>query len=77
MEYIQGTVGLPLILLMNKSGNIKFYVDAAFTVHNYMGSHTGGFMTMVTDGSYDKFIKKKSTNISTEAKLFGVKNILA
>ena len=52
MEYIQGTIGLPLILSINKSVNIKCYVDAAFVVHKDMRSHTSGFMTMVTVGAY-------------------------
>ena len=51
MKYIQGNIGLPLILSINKSGHIKWYVDAAFVVHKDMRSHTGGFMTMVTGGS--------------------------
>ena len=33
MYYIQGNIGLPLILSINKPGNIKWYVDAAFSVH--------------------------------------------
>ena len=48
MKYIQGTIGLPLILSIHKSGNIKRYVDASFAVHKDMRSHTGGFMTMGT-----------------------------
>ena len=28
MKYIQGTIGLPLIFSVDKSGNIKWYVDA-------------------------------------------------
>ena len=28
MKYIQGTIGLPLILSIDKSVNIKWYVDA-------------------------------------------------
>ena len=47
-KYIQWTIGLPLILSIDKSGNIKWYVDAAFAVHKDMRSHTGGFMTMGT-----------------------------
>ena len=52
MKYIQGTIDLPLILSIDKSGNIKWYVDASFAVHKDMRSHTGGFMTMETGGSY-------------------------
>ena len=59
MKYIQGTIGLPLILSINKSENIKWYIDAAFAVYKDMRSYTGGFMTMGTGGSYVKFINKK------------------
>ena len=52
MNYTQGTIGLPLILSMDKSVNIKWYIDAEFVVHKYIRSHTGGFMTMVTEGAY-------------------------
>ena len=48
MNYIQVTIGLPLILSINKSGNINWYVDAEFEVHKDMRSHTGGFMVMGT-----------------------------
>ena len=52
MKYIQGTIGLPLIFSIEKSENIKWYVDASFAVHKDMRSHTGGFMTMGTGGAY-------------------------
>ena len=77
MKYIQGTIGLPLILSINKSGNIKWSFDAAFAVHRDMKSHTGGFMTMVTVGGYMQTRKKKlKTNSSTESKLVGVSDVL-
>ena len=57
MKYIQGNIGLPLTLSMNKSGNIKCYVDTSFAVHKDMRIHTGGFMTMATGGSYVHSIK--------------------
>ena len=50
-KYIQVTIGLPLILSINKSGKIKWYIYAAFAVHTDMRSHTGGFMTMGTGGA--------------------------
>ena len=63
---------------INKSGNIKWYVDAEFAVHKDMRSHTGGFMTMVTGGVYVQSIEKKlNTNSSTEAELVGVDDLLA
>ena len=52
MKYLQGTIGLPLILSIDKSGNIKWYVDAFFAAHKDMRSHTGGFMTMGRGGAY-------------------------
>ena len=77
MKYIQGTIGLPLILSIDKSGNIKWYVDASFSVDKDMRSHTGGFMTMGTGGAYVKSIKQKlNTNSSTEAELVGVYDVL-
>ena len=77
MKYIQGTIGLPLILSINKSGNIKWYVDASFAVHMDMRIHTGGFMTIGTGGAYVQSIKHKlNTKISTEAEIVGVDDIL-
>ena len=58
MKYIQGTIGLTLIFPIDKSGNIKWYVDASFAVHTDMRSHTGGFMTMGTGGAYVQSSKK-------------------
>ena len=59
MNYIQVTIGLPLIFSINKSGNIKWYVDASFAVHKYMRGHTYGFMTMETGGACVQSIKQK------------------
>ena len=51
-KYIQSNIGMPLILSIDKSENIIWYVDAAFQLHKYMRSHTCGFITMVTIGAY-------------------------
>ena len=59
MKYIQGTIGLPLILSMEKYGNIKWYVDAEFALHKEIRSHSGGFTTMGTNGAYVQSRKKK------------------
>ena len=50
MKYTQGAIGLTLILSINKSGNIKWYVYSAFALHKEMRRRIGGFMTMVTIG---------------------------
>ena len=77
MKYIQRIIGLPLILSIDKSGNIKCYVDASFVVHKDMRSHTGGFMTMVTVGAYMQSRKQKlNTKSSTEAEIFGLYDVL-
>ena len=77
MKYIQGTIGLPLILSIYKSGNIKWYADASFAVHKDMRSHNGGFVTMVTGGAYVQSRKQKmNTKSSTEAELVGVDDVL-
>ena len=77
MKYIQGTIGLPLILSIDKSGNIKWYVDASFSVHKDMRSHNGGFMTMGTRGDYVQSSKHKlNTKSSTEANIVGVDDVL-
>ena len=51
-NYIQVTIGLPLIFSIDNSVNIKWYVDAELTLHEYIKSHTGGFMTIGTGGAY-------------------------
>ena len=52
MKYIQGIIGLPLILSIDKSGNIKWCVNAEFKVYKDMKIHTSSFMTMGTGGAY-------------------------
>ena len=77
MNYIQGTIGLTLILSIDKSGNINWHVDAAFVVHKDMRSHTGGLMAMGKVGAYLQSRKQKlDTKISTEAELVGVDDVL-
>ena len=53
MEYIQGTIGLPLIFSIDNSENIQWHIDALFAVHKDMRSHAGGFITMGTGGAYE------------------------
>ena len=66
MKYIQGTVGLPLILSIDKSANIKWYVDAEFAIQKYIRRHTVGFVNMGTEGSYLQYSKQKlNTKSST------------
>ena len=77
MNYIQGTIGLTFILSMEKSGNIKWYVDAEFAVNKEIRIHTGGFMTTKTGEAYVQSIKQKlKTKSSTEEELVIVDDVL-
>ena len=77
MKYIQGTIGLPLILSINNSVNIQCYVYAEFAVHNDMRSHNIGFPTMGTGGSYVQSRKYKMiTKSSTGANLVRLDDFL-
>ena len=58
LKYIHGGIGLPLILPIDKSGNINYYVDTSFAVHKDPRIHTGGLITMVPGGAYVKSRKK-------------------
>ena len=76
MYYIQGDTGLLFILSIDKSENIKWYIDAAFVVHKGMRSHTGGFVYMGTGGAYVRSKKKLNTKSSTEAEFVTVVYVL-
>ena len=77
MNYIQGTIGLPLILSINNSVNIKCYTYEAFAVHKYISSHNGGFITVGTGGDYVQSRKNNlNTKISTKAEIVGVDDLL-
>ena len=77
INYIQGTIFLLLIFSIDKSGNIKWYADAAFEVNKDMSNHTGGFMNIGTGVAYVQSSKQKlNTKSSTEAKLLGVDDVL-
>ena len=77
-KYIEATIGLPLILSIDGSGNIDWYVDAAFAVHKDMKSHTGGVMTMGQGAAFSQSSKQKlNTRSSTEAELVGVDDVMS
>ena len=76
MRYIQGTIVLPLILSIEKSANINFYVDTEFAVCKDTRSHTDGLITTVKGGDYIQLRKKLNTKSSTEAELVWVNYVL-
>ena len=46
MKYLRGSPGVPLVLSMDGTNTMRWYVDATFAVHKNMRSHTGTVMTM-------------------------------
>ena len=73
MKYLRGSPGLPLVLSMDGTKTMRWYVDAAFAVHKNMRSHTGTVMTMGKGAGISASRKQKvNTRSSTEAELVGV-----
>jgi hypothetical protein len=78
MKYLEGTIGLPLILGMDKSGKIRWYTDAAFAAHNNMKSHTGAVMTMGQGAANSQSSKQKlNTKSSTESEFVAVDDVIS
>jgi hypothetical protein len=78
IEYLQGTVDLPLILGADSCGVLKWYVDASFAVHPNMRGHTGGGLTMGRGFPIVSSTKHKlNTRSSTESELIGVDNMMS
>ncbi len=66
-----------MILAINGTGVLSWYVDALFAVHPDMKGHTGGAMTMGTGFPLDKSTKHKlNTCSSTESEIFAVDNLI-
>ena len=77
IQYLRATIGLPLMVSMHAVDSIRWYVDAAFAVHNDMKSHTGAIVTFGKGEAYAKSSKQKlNTKSSTEAEFVGVDDIL-
>ena len=77
-KYLDATIGLPLILSMDGTGDMRWHVDASFAVHNDMKSHTGATMTMGRGSAFNLSSKQKiNTGSSTEAELVGVNDALS
>ena len=77
LGYIRETIFLTLTLGWDGTGNLYWYVDAAFGVHDDMKSHTGGVLTLGTGAAISMSTKQKiNTKSSTEAELVGVDDTL-
>jgi hypothetical protein len=72
MKYLRGTRMLPLILSANGTGILKWWVDAAFTVHPNMQGHSGGGISLGRGFPIVSLTKQKlNTQSSTESEIIG------
>ena len=77
LEYLYSTYDLPLILGADDIQTMYTFVDASYTVHDDMKSHTGGVITFGRGGIACKSTKQKVvTKSSTEAELVGASEYL-
>ena len=77
IKYLRSTKNLTLTLEADKSGTIRWWVDAAFAVHHNMKSHTGSVMTLGKGAVYSSSTKQKlNTKSSTEAELVGLDDVM-
>ena len=73
MQYVKGTINMPLILSADSMTLPKWWIDAAYAVHHDCKGQTGA-MVSFGSGMALSFSKKQKLNVksSTEAELVGV-----
>jgi hypothetical protein len=72
LEYLQGTLDMPLTLSIDNMSVLKTWVDAAYALHNDMRSHTGSAIMMGKGILYSKSSKQKlNTKSFTETEVVG------
>ena len=77
IKYIRATKDLTLTLEADGSGNIYWWVDAAFAVHRDMRSHSGGALSLGKGVIYAASRKQKlNTKSSTEAELVAIDDLM-
>ena len=78
VDYLKRTKEDCLLINMDNSGTIKWYVDVAYAVHPDMRSHTGAVMTL-GKGAIASISSKQKTNArsSTEAELIGIDDVIS
>jgi hypothetical protein len=79
IEYLQATRELPLILRVDRTGVLSWYVDASFAVHPDMRRHTEGAMVMIMGRGFplDKSTKHMlNTHSSTESEIVAVNDLI-
>ena len=75
--YLKGTEKFVLTLCADSAWVAKWYVDAAYAVHNNMKSHTGGVLSLGEGAVYATSTKQKiNTKSSTESELVGADDVM-
>ena len=78
LQYLHGTIDMPLTLSIDNMSVIKTWVDAAYGVHNDMRSQTGGAIMMGKGVLHSKSSKQKiNVESSTEAELVGASDFVS
>ena len=77
MKYLNGTRNFKLRLQVENLSCVKYFVDAAFTVHNDFRSYTGGVIKM-GKGAITSISKKQKMNTrsSTTAELVAADDVI-
>ena len=77
LAYLRKTKDMTLTLEADKTGDIRWWVDASFGVHPDLRSHTGATMTLGRGCPMSLSLKQKlNTRSSTEAELVGVNDAM-
>ena len=77
MEYLKGTIMLPLALSANGSGMLKWWIDGSYAVHPNMRGHTGGGLSMGRGFPISGSSKQKlNTRSSTETEVVAVDDFM-
>ena len=77
VKYLNEPEDLVSTLEAEKFNIMKWYIDAAYAVHNDLKSHTGSTMTLGKGSLCSKSIKQKlNTKSSTKTELVGVDDLI-
>jgi len=77
VQYLHGTIDLPLTLEIDGTREMKWWIDASYAVHQDMCSLTGVAISLGKGALYSSSTRQKiNTKSSTEAKLVGVSDAL-
>ena len=78
LSFLKGSINDVLTLEADDSGELTWYIDAAFGVHKDMKSHTGSVFTMGKGAILSGSSKQKvNTRSSTESELVSVDDRIA